>query len=797
VTGVRPSWAVLAFPLAAFLLCAEAFRPGHVFLPTALESLAPWSERAGPLRPRSNPLASDSLLLTLPARAYNHEMLREGRLPFWNPRVFCGYPHLALIQNGALYPLTLPFDLVDPLAGIGYATWLHLTLAGLLMYAFLRRTGLGVPAALVGGLAFELNGFFLVRLSVPSYLHSGTWLPLMLLGARALADRAGGRARWALPVGVALSVLGGHPQITVLAVTLTLAYGAWHVLAARPGAAKAAWPLAALCLLTVLGVALAGGAVVPFAELLAHSARDAVPLGVYRRSAAPLVALAQAMVPDAFGHPVDGTYWLDRAASAFDGVPAEARYWGFNYIGQNLFTGVAPVALALLALLRAPARREVALFGLAAGAALAIFFGTPLLAAAWGVLPGFRYSRPDRIVFVYMAAIAVLAAHGVEAVPESRARSPRWRFALVLAVAGAMAWMAWAPLFVLDRRAALAGAVAGAADGFRARPGPLVGQAAIAVLALAFVWLLARRRWTGRWVIATLAALVVVPNLVFGWRFNPAQPRPRLGTTAVERALPSRPDGGRLARVLAGDPLFLPPNLAQMLGLADTQGASAAGLEAYVRLVEAIDPAAIVGGKYFLAFRDPRVAATPLLRLLSVEWVAADRPVPLPQAPVTSGAVALFRNPDFRPRFYVVPRAEPFDDVARARERLLSPSFDPQVSVLVPAAQATAFRPAPDVAPAPAAPVAVVRYEPHAVELDVQSAGGVLVSSEAFYPGWDSFVDGEPAETLRVNTAFRGVAVPAGRHRVTMKYVPRSFVAGLVLSGVALGVTLLALLRRW
>ena len=44
-------------------------------------------------------------------------MLRSGRIPFWNPHVFCGYPHLALIQNNVLYPLSLPFDLVAP-AGI-------------------------------------------------------------------------------------------------------------------------------------------------------------------------------------------------------------------------------------------------------------------------------------------------------------------------------------------------------------------------------------------------------------------------------------------------------------------------------------------------------------------------------------------------------------------------------------------------------------------------------------------------------------------------------------------------------
>ena len=57
-------------------------------------------------------------------------------------------------------------------------------------------------------------------------------------------------------------------------------------------------------------------------------------------------------------------------------------------------------------------------------------------------------------------------------------------------------------------------------------------------------------------------------------------------------------------------------------------------------------------------------------------------------------------------------------------------------------------------------------------------------------------MDGAAAETLLVNTAFRGVALPAGRHRVTMRYVPRAFMVGLALTALAL-VTLVALARRW
>jgi hypothetical protein len=458
---------------------------------------------------------------------------------------------------------------------------------------------------------------------------------------------------------------------------------------------------------------------------------------------------------------------------------------------------VAPLALALLAVFRARAHlRDVALFAVAAAASLGVFLGTPLLDLAWAALPGFRYSRPDRVVFVYMAAVAVLAAHGLDAAAEAGGRRSRRAWAVALGLAALIAAWAAAPFVGAGGSEALARWTSAAAPAWRAQRAHLMAQAAVAVLATVVVWLWARRRPARPWLVAALHALVVAPSLVFGWRFHPAQPRPEPGRTGTERTLAVRSGESRFARVLAGGGLFLPPNLTQLLGLADAQGSSAAGLAPYVRLVQAADPGAIVGGKYFLAFREPRVAATPLLSLLSVEWVASDAPLPLPRGPAAGGKVTLFRNPGFLPRFHVVPRAEAYDDVARARARLLSPGFDPRRSALVPAAQAARLGPVDGGAAGLGPAASLVRYEPHEVEVEVDSSGGVLVSSEAFYPGWDSFVDGRRVETLLVNTAFRGAAVPAGRHRVTMRYVPRSFVAGLVLSGAALAVTLIALRRR-
>src|SRR5258708_14228710 len=43
------------------------------------------------------------------AQRYLSDELRAGRLPFWTPYVFAGFPFLADLQVGAWYPLNWPF----------------------------------------------------------------------------------------------------------------------------------------------------------------------------------------------------------------------------------------------------------------------------------------------------------------------------------------------------------------------------------------------------------------------------------------------------------------------------------------------------------------------------------------------------------------------------------------------------------------------------------------------------------------------------------------------------------------
>ncbi|MGH2722283.1 MAG: YfhO family protein, partial [Actinomycetota bacterium] len=96
----------------------------------------------------------------------------------------------------------------------------------------------------------------------------------------------------------------------------------------------------------------------------------------------------------------------------------------------------------------------------------------------------------------------------------------------------------------------------------------------------------------------------------------------------------------------------------------------------------------------------------------------------------------------------------------------------------------------------------VQRYEPELVEIETRTeAGGVLVLTDTWYPGWRATVDGEPAPVLEVDHALRGVVLPPGAHLVEFRYRPLSFLVGAwtsvaTLAGLGLWAGRRALARR-
>lgn len=79
--------------------------------------------------------------------------------------------------------------------------------------------------------------------------------------------------------------------------------------------------------------------------------------------------------------------------------------------------------------------------------------------------------------------------------------------------------------------------------------------------------------------------------------------------------------------------------------------------------------------------------------------------------------------------------------------------------------------------------VSVVSYEPERIVVHARSERpSFLLLKDAYYPGWQAAVNGEPVEVVATNVLFRGVPVPAGESEVIFSYRPTAWRTGLRLS---------------
>jgi hypothetical protein len=85
--------------------------------------------------------------------------------------------------------------------------------------------------------------------------------------------------------------------------------------------------------------------------------------------------------------------------------------------------------------------------------------------------------------------------------------------------------------------------------------------------------------------------------------------------------------------------------------------------------------------------------------------------------------------------------------------------------------------------------VRIVRDGGNGIEIEVEAeSDGFLVLHDIYYPGWKAEVNGEEAQVLRANYAFRAVRLPKGKSLVRMSYMPSNWQMAKRVSFVSLGV---------
>lgn len=689
-----------------------------------------------------------------PTYSYAAHAYTTGRLPLWNPTLYAGAPFAADPQTAAFYPLNLVAYIVAP--GFPYVAlealvMVHVWLAGAGMYALLR-VWLGPQservAALTGAVALMFCDVFIIHVGNYNIIAAACWLPFALAAFQRALEGGGAWMRLAASVALALSMLAGHAQLTLmvwgavglyaLGSTAAVVRSGWHVVGRR----------AALSL-QVLGVAalLSAVAWLPAAELQGYTARAALTYAQATEYSLPWSGLAGLFSPLLLGRG-SGDFWAPWQR-------VEAGY-----------VGVATLLLAAFALARRPSAISAFLVVLGLGGfALALGPNTPVHGWVYDLIAIFRGLRvPARFIFLTDFALAGLAGLGMHYLVASAGR--RWALATLAMLLAGGATMAYGF------------EIANVAAGSSHSPWLAVGVAG--GLAVAVALLGTRRAGAARWLVW---ALLVADLIGQGSWVEMDTADPTLGFDhpvaldfLLSRDRPTRIDVAATA---------LAPDAAARFNLEDIGGI--------------YNPLGLAAMQTYRDSLGSRGSAR--YDFLGAQWIVADKDQPPADDPqivpvfIDDPALDIYLNNGAQPRLTLRAVAE-IVETGEALARLTDPAFDITRSVLIEPVVATeqgqagaATPPRWDTAGSEAPGSLVLEaYDPEYVRVRVTTAVPTwLVLADAWYPGWRATVDGEPVPIFRANLAFRAIALERpGEHVVEMVFVPASQALGgtLALVGV-------------
>ena len=179
----------------------------------------------------------------------------------------------------------------------------------------------------------------------------------------------------------------------------------------------------------------------------------------------------------------------------------------------------------------------------------------------------------------------------------------------------------------------------------------------------------------------------------------------------------------------------------------------------------------VLWGRYY-EISDPD---SPVLKLMNVRYVIASHVLAKPGAMhqvLELPGTHVYENPGVLPRFFLVNQVRRAANMDEALAMLRARDFDARREAVVEG-------PLPDgrgSIASPAGSVHVLEYGARQFVLETNAAApAFLVTSEAAYPGWHAWLDGQTGQArapIMTDAAFRGLPVPAGKHVVKMRFDP-------------------------
>ena len=838
---------VLLFILfTALYILRDPLLFGKSFTLTNLYKYPPWSSLTEIDTFSDNNAGTDGVFTFFPRKVYARRCMGKGNFPFWNNFNLAGAPFAADPHTALFYPPNILHLLLDPGNAFKIIAFIQLSLAGIFMFGFLRETGLGISPAAFGALLFQFNTFMITHLMNPTNVDSAIWLPAMLW----IFERWIGKGRLLtgialLSLAMTLTILGGFPPAIVFSFYCFMGYACVSIIAiclrarkvsqlqSRTGKSPETGFLVNKWLKGNMGVSWRGVLLVTgglglaifltcvqtfqTVELVRFSARKVNDINWFRSIFLPFETLVTYIIPDFFGSPARS--WIGSFSETIRNLSSEDSFWRNSYQENAAYMGVLPLLLAIIGAVKFSKKRVPAYFAGVAIVSILLTTGTPLFYFAFYTLPGFKFARICRIVYLYSTGIAVLAAYGFSWLKDEGKEASTF-FAGILFWGLIAFFITILPLthfqFIREELLRMIGSLGleaiNADSGFiSVRISAWLNTCRrilwnystwyhsvlkfwlLLLIPLSVIVLFCKKKIGGKFLSVSLFYITFIDLAIFTTGF----------LTFQNGLYPSRWPGSLEFLHNDQEPFritrygefrkVLPPNSALFYGLEDIQGSNALLIDKLGKLTELIDPAMYIGNKKVISINNRKALASPILNLMNVKYILSDHFLPAllpgvdPMEPglahferIYAGEINIYRNRKVLPRAFIAHDAKICSGEKEVLDFMADSTFDFRNTVLL--LEDPPFD-LPENNDPDDSEAVITKYGNNDVVIETASdRNGILFISDLYFPGWECRIDGLDQEIYRANYTFRGVPLEAGEHTVVFSYRPSYWIPGLILT---------------
>ena len=445
-------------------------------------------------------------------------------------------------------------------------------------------------------------------------------------------------------------------------------------------------------------------------------------------------------------------------APDFFGNPTTLNYWGvWNYAEFVGYVGILPFILAVFSLFFRQDKKTL-FFG--AGFFISLIFSLPTFFAKIPFvlgIPLIETSQPTRLLFITTFSLAVLAGLGLDNFVKTRNRKifyPVISFACIFIFLWFLTNFSDPNLAVSRRNLFL--------------PGALL----IVSGALLFVSVVFRLGPVAIMIHIIIVGVVVFDLFRFGWKFIPFTNKNYLFPSTRAISFLQRNIGE--FRMMSTDARILPPNFSSIYRIQNIDGYDPLYLLRYGELIASSErkKADINPPFGFNRIITPHNIDSKIIDLLGVKFVLSlsDLKSDKLKKVFQEGKTRIYKNTDVIRRAFFVQNTQSAFNKEESIKLMFANNFNPRETAVLELENTGGGEAIPperwNKRWSKGKAEIIVYTENKIIVKTNNSEDGFMVLTDSFYPIWHATIDSLKTKIYRTDYNFRGVVVPAGKHKV-------------------------------